>query len=72
MVEGASTHLLHRISKKTQVKKKKKQQILTHVTRSSDMKQHQMSTDKEVMITVKLWGVDQLHLHFDYHSESNS
>ncbi len=23
-------------------------------------------------MTVKLWGVDQLHLHFDYHSESYS
>ncbi len=21
-------------------------------------------------MTVKLWGVDRLHLHFDYHSES--
>ncbi len=23
-------------------------------------------------MTVKLWGVDRLHLCFDYHSESNS
>ncbi len=23
-------------------------------------------------MTVKLWGVDRLHLHFDYLSESNS
>ncbi len=23
-------------------------------------------------MTVKLWGVDRLHLRFDYHSESNS
>ncbi len=23
-------------------------------------------------MTVKLWGVDRLHLSFDYHSESNS
>ncbi len=23
-------------------------------------------------MTVKLWGVDRLNLHFDYHSESNS
>ncbi len=31
-----------------------------------------MSTNEEVMMTVKLWGVDRLHLRFDYHSESNS
>ncbi len=31
-----------------------------------------MSTNEEVIMTVKLWGVDRLHLCFDYHSESNS
>ncbi len=31
-----------------------------------------MSTNEEVIMTVKLWGVDRLHLRFDYHSESNS
>ncbi len=49
-------------------------------TRSSDIKQHQngltlwnkMSTNEEVIMTVKLWGVDRLHPRFDYHSESNS
>jgi len=50
------------------------------LTRSSDIKQHQncvmlwnkMSTNEEVIKTVKLWGVDRLSLHFDYHSVSNS
>ncbi len=28
------------------------------------------STNEEVTI-VKHWGVDRLHLRFDYHSESN-
>ncbi len=50
-----------------------------NLTWLSDIKQHQnhvtlwnkMSTNEEVM-TVKLWGVDRLHLHFDYHSEYNS
>ncbi len=27
-----------------------------------------MSTNEEVITTVKLWGVDRLHLHY-YHSE---
>ncbi len=31
-----------------------------------------MSTNEEVIMTVKLWGVDRFHLRFDYHSESNS
>ncbi len=29
-----------------------------------------MSTNEEVIMTVKLWGVDRLHLRFDYHSKS--
>ncbi len=29
-------------------------------------------TNEEVIMTVKLWGVDRLHLLFDYHSEYNS
>ncbi len=45
-----------------------------NLTRSSDIKQHQncvmlwnkMSTNEEVIMTVKLWGVDRLHLRFDY------
>ncbi len=45
-----------------------------NLTRSSDIKQHQncvtlwnkMSTNEEVIMTVKLWGVDRLHLCFDY------
>ncbi len=31
-----------------------------------------MSTNEEVILTIKLRGVDWLDLHFDYHSESNS
>ncbi len=31
-----------------------------------------MSTNEEVIMTVKLCGVDRLYLRFDYHSESNS
>ncbi len=29
------------------------------------------ATNEEVIMTVKRWGVDRLHLIFDYHSESN-
>ncbi len=51
-----------------------------NLTRTPDIKQHQncvtlwnkMSTNEEVIMTVKLWGVDQPHLCFDYLSESNS
>ncbi len=31
-----------------------------------------MSTNEEVIMTVKLWGIDRLHICFDYHSEYNS
>ncbi len=49
-------------------------------TRSSDIKQHQncvtlwnkMLTHEEVIMIVKLWGVDRHHLRSDYHSEFNS
>ncbi len=53
----------------------------THnLTQSSDIKQHQncvtlwnkMLTNEDVIMIAKLWGADWLHLHFDYHSESNS
>ncbi len=45
-----------------------------NLTRPSDIKQHQncvtlwnkMSTNKEVIKTVKCQGVDRIHLHFDY------
>ncbi len=51
-----------------------------NLTLSSDVKQHKncvtlwnkMLTNEEVIMTVKLWGVDQLHLRLDYHSEPNS
>ncbi len=78
MVGGASTHLLNRISTK---KNTSEEETITADASigSSDIKQHQncvtlwneMSTNEEVIMTVKLWGLYQLHLRFDFHSESN-
>ncbi len=53
---------------------------MLNLTLSSDVKQHQncvtlwnkMLTNEEVIMTVKLWGVDRLHLCLDYYSEPNS
>ncbi len=72
MVGGASTHLLYRISTQKNTSEEEKETTDTstcNLTRSSDIKQHQscvtlwnkMSTNEEVIMTVKLWGVDRLH-----------
>ncbi len=47
------------------MKKKLKQHASTCIM-------NKMSISEEIIMTVKLWGVDRLNLHFDYHSESNS
>ncbi len=84
MVGGASTHLLYIISKKKKNTSEEETEptdaSTCNLTRSFDIKQHQncvtlwnkMLTSEEVIMTVKLWGVDRLHLCFDYHSEYNS
>ncbi len=80
---GALVHILcTEFPKNTSEEEKETTDASTcNLTRSSDiMKQHQncvklwnkMLTNEEVIMTVKRWGVDRLHLRFDYHSESTS
>ncbi len=80
MVGGASTHLLYRIKQNTSEEETETTDAsMCNLTRSSDIKQHQncvrlwnkMSTNEEVIMTVKLQGADRLHT-FDSYSESNS
>ncbi len=84
-VRGALVHIIctelkQNIYINNEEETKTKDAFTCNLTRSSDIKQHQncetlwnkISANEEVIMTVKHWGVDRLHLRFDYHSESNS